>query len=225
MLASNTRRAIAGFTLIEVVVAVAVMALIGLTFLTVITNFFVTINRNNQLTEMTINSQNLLRSTVENIRFGDGVRQTNTLTDPYAPSGGWNTNNTNFVIILAVPAVDASKNYIIDPNTGIPYMNELVYYKNGTTLMRRTLTDPNAIGNSLVQSCPPANATPSCPADLELAPNVSSMVFTLYDQNGAVTSTASLARSVKINLTMQRNPGTTPLTVSNSIRVTLRNRF
>ena len=174
---------------------------------------------------MTINSQNLLRTTVENIRFGNGVEQTNKISDPNAPSGGWNTNNTNFVIVIPVPAVDSSHNYIIDPATGSPYMNELVYYKSGLTLMQRTLANGNATGNSLNTSCPPSLATASCRADRELATYVSSMTFILYDQDGAQTTDTSLARSININLTMQRNAPISPLSLSNSIRVTLRNRF
>lgn len=215
----------AGFTLVEMTVAVAVMAIIGVTFLGLIAYYFVTISRNNALAEMTITSQNLLRTTVENIRYGDGVRQTNTISDPNGPSGGWNTSNSTFVIIIAVPALDNSHNYIIDPSTGSPYMNELVYYKNGSTLMERVLANPAATGNRLETSCPPASASSSCPADPVLATYVNSMTFTLYDQNANITTDATSARSVAINLSMQRNAPGNPITVSNSIRVTLRNRF
>jgi len=215
----------AGFTLVELMVAVSVLAVIGVVFLGLIANYFVVITRNNELTEMTINSQNLLRTTVENIRFGDGVRQTNTITDPNAPSGGWNTSNTSFVIVIAVPAVDSSHNYIIDPSTGSPYMNELVYYKSGTDLMERILANPSATGNTLETSCPASLATSTCPADTQLANYVSSMTFTLYDQDAAVTTDPTLARSIKINLTMQRNAPGEPLSLYTSTQVTLRNRF
>ena len=221
----NLKSASAGFTLIEVTIAVSIMAIVGVVYLGVASNFFVVITRNNELAEMTINSQNLLRSTVENIRYGDGVRQTNQITDPNAPSGGWNTNNTTFVIIIAVPALDSTHSYIIDPSTGGPYMNELVYYKNGTTLMERKLANPSATGNRLQTSCPANIATASCPADTELATYVNSMVFTLYDQNSAGTTNPTLARSVKITLNMQRNAPGQPLNLTTNIRVTLRNRF
>ena len=225
MSANKLRHAQAGFTLVEVTVAVTVMALVAVVFLGVVTNYLVIIARNNELSEMTLTSQNLLRTTVENLRFGDGVRQTNTINDPNAPSGGWNTSNTSFVIILAVPAVDTSHNYIIDPATGSPYMNELVYYKNGLTLLKRSLANPGAAGTTIKTSCPLALATPTCPADTQLASYVSSMVFKLYDQDAALTTTPSLARSVNITLTMQRNAPGNPINVTNSIRVTLRNRF
>ena len=225
MSANNHLSRQSGFTLVEVLVAVALMALIGVVFLGMSVNYFVVITRNNELSEMTVNSQNLLRSTVENIRFGDGVRQTNQISDPNAPVGGWNTNNTNFVIIIAVPALDSSRQYIIDPSTGSPYMNELVYYKNGTTLMERKLANPNASGNKLATTCPPALATTTCTADIELAKYVNAMTFTLYDQDSKTTTTASAARSVNISLNMQRNAPGQPINLTTNMRVTLRNRF
>jgi hypothetical protein len=188
------------------------------------TSFFVVINRNNHLQELTIQSQNLIRSTVEAIRYGDGVRQNNQIPDPSVPSG-WNTSNSSFVIIIPVPALDSNNDYIINSDTGSPYMNELVYYKNGKTLMKRTLANPGAVGNRLRTSCPPASATASCPADRVLAEYVKSMSFTLYDQNAAQTSDAAQARSVKITLDMERNAPGNPITLTTSIRVTLRNRF
>jgi prepilin-type N-terminal cleavage/methylation domain-containing protein len=212
-----------GFTLVELMVVVTLVSIIGVVFLGLSVNYFVTITRNNQLTEMTVDSQNLLRSTVENIRFGDGVRQTNQINDPNAPSGGWNTSNSAFVIILAVPALDSSHNYITDPNTGSPYMNELVYYKSGKTLMERKLANPAASGNTLHTTCPSSVASASCSADIVLAQNINTMTFTLYDQDDNQTTTASQARSVKITLDMRKTSPSLHLTTT--MRVTLRNRF
>jgi hypothetical protein len=201
-----------------------VTGLVLLLFLSIVGSFYTIINRTSLISTMTIDSQDLLRSTVENLRFGNGVEQTNQITDPNQP-GGWSTSNSNFVIIIEVPAVDSSHNYIIDPDTGSPFMNELVYYKNGSTLMERILANPEATGDSLITTCPPASATPSCPADTHLADNVSSMTFTLYDQNSVVTSTPSAARSIGITLNMQRYSPVDPINLSTNIRVTLRNRF
>lgn len=226
MLGNNTYKQQAGFTLVEVLVALTVSVIVSLAVFGVATSYLTTITRTNARTEMTVSSQNLLRSTVENIRFGDGIRQNNSITDPNAPVGGWNTSNTNFVIIIAIPALDSSHNYIIDTNTGSPYMNELVYYKNGSTLMRRKLANPSATGNTLKTTCPPALATSNCPADTVLADWFKTMTFTLYDQDGTQTNSPALARSININLAMQRYSNTSrPIDLTTSLRVTLRNRF
>lgn len=214
-----------GFTLVEVMLAVALMGLLAVTFLALVTNYYALITRNNEQVEMTVASQNVLRSTVENLRYGDGVRQTNAISDPNAPAGGWNTNNSAFVIIIPVPALNASRNYIIDPSTGNPYMNELVYYKYGSTLMERKLANPSASGNMFATTCPPALATTNCPSDPVLADYVNSMLFTLYDQNASQTTQTTAARSVNISLSMHRNAPGKAVDITNSIRVTLRNRF
>jgi hypothetical protein len=214
-----------GFTIVELTVSLGVLAIIGVAFLGLVASYFVTITRNNELSSMTIASQNLLRSTVENIRFGNGVEQTNSITDANAPTGGWNTSNSNFVIIIPVPAVDSSHNYIIDPDTAEPYMNELVYYKNGTSLMQRRLANPNAAGNTMKTSCPAGQVTSSCPADIDLADYVNTMTFSLYDLDGNSTGTPTSAHSVYITLNMQRNAPGNPINLTTSMRVTLRNEF
>jgi hypothetical protein len=191
----------------------------------VITDYFMLITRNNASIDMTVSSQNLLRSTVETLRLSNGVRQTNSISDSNSPAGGWNTSNANFVIVIDTPALDASHNYIVDPSTGGPYMNELVYYKSGTSLMKRSLANPGATGTTLMTSCPPALATSTCPSDVDLADFFQSMSFNLYDQDGNGTSSPTAARSIGITLNMQRNVFGSLITLNNSIRATLRNRF
>jgi prepilin-type N-terminal cleavage/methylation domain-containing protein len=158
-----------GMTLPELMTAISLLAALSVSFLVVFTSFLVTTTKTNTTIEMTSESQNLLRILVEELRYGAGVRQTNSITDPNGPSGGWNTSNTAFVIITAVPALDSSNNYIINPSTGTAYLNEYVYYKSGTTLYKRTLANPSATGNKSMTSCPAASASSTCPADRKLA--------------------------------------------------------
>jgi len=214
-----------GFTLVELNMSITILAIIMVSLLAVFTTFLVIITRNNVSTDMTVDSQNLLRTVVEEIRYGAGVRQTNTITDANGPTGGWNTSNTSFVIITAIPALDSSNEYIIDTDTGLPFFNEMVYFKQDSTLHKRILANPAAAGNKLKTTCPSASASSSCPADIKLVDNVSSMVFTLYDQDNGATTDPLLARSVKIDLTMSRETFGAPLTLDNSIRTTLRNYF
>lgn len=215
----------AGFTLVELLITISVVATLSIGLMAIIINDFVIMTRNNQQLDMSVDSQNLLRVTVESLRYGAGVRQNNTITDANAPSGGWSTSNASFVIIIAVPAFNFSRNYIIDSATGNPYFNELVYYKSGSTLLQRTLAHPDAVGNSLKTSCPESVASLSCPADKKLTDYVKTMVFTLYDQDNDSTNDPLLARSIKIDLAMERDTFGAPLTLDNSIRITLRNTF
>lgn len=214
-----------GYTLAELNLSIFILAIIMVSIMTVFTNYFVLLTRNGVDLNMSVDTQNLLRTVTEELRYGAGVRQTNTISDPYGPGGGWNTSNTNFVIITAVPAIDANRQYIIDPILGTPYINELVYYKDGTKMYKRTLANTAAIGNIFKTSCPPASATPTCPADILLADNFQSMVFSLFDQDNNPTTNPLLARSVAINLTMQKDTFGAPLTLDTTIRTTLRNHF
>lgn len=174
---------------------------------------------------MSVDSQNLLRVTAETLRYGAGVRQNNTISDSNQPVGGWTTSNSAFVIIITVPALDTSKNYIINSDTGEPYLNELVYYKDGTKLRERILANPSASGNTLTTTCPDSVANVSCPADKLLIDNVKDMVFTLYDQDNNTTSDPLAARSVNIDLSMEKVSLGDTIAFTNTIRVTLRNNF
>jgi prepilin-type N-terminal cleavage/methylation domain-containing protein len=214
-----------GFTIPELLISISLIGIISVSLVAVILNYFVIITRNNISTDMTVDSQNLLRATVEELRYGAGVRQTNTLTDLNGPAGGWNTSNASFVIIIAVPAKDTGDNYIIDFSTGAPYNNELVYFKQGKNLYKRILAHPSAAGNTQKTSCPAAVANASCPEDRKLNDATKDMVFTLYDQDDVVTTNPLLARSIKINLQLERDTFGQPLVLNNSIRTTLRNRF
>lgn len=214
-----------GYTIPELIVAISLFGIISVAFLGLMTNYFASITRNNMFIDMTTNSQNLLRSTVEELRYSAGVRQTNAISDPNGPPGGWNTSNAAFVIIIAKPAQNASGDFIIDTATGSPFNNELVYFKSGTDLYRRTLANSAATGNTAETTCPPPSASPGCPADTKLIEHMDDMVFTLYDQDDATTTNPLLARSVKINLSMERDTFGDPLTLQNSIRATLRNTY
>ena len=214
-----------GYTLPELVFSLFLIGIISISLLSAITYYFAYITRANNFSDMTVDSQNLLRLTAEELRYGAGVRQTNTISDANAPSGGWNTSNTAFVIVIATPAKNSNRDYIIDTATGSPYNNELVYYKSGNKLYRRTLTNPSATGNSLKTSCPPASASPICPADTQLVEYLNDMVFILFDQDNSQTNDPLLARSIEINLSMLRNSLGGPLTLENNIQVTLRNSF
>lgn len=224
-MSGNTKTSQPGFTVVELLISISVIGILMISVMAVTLNYYVLISRTNLRTDMVNDSQNLLRSTVEAIRYGAGVRQSATITDPNAPAGGWNTSNSAFVIIIAVPTLDSDDNYIIDSTTGQPYNNELVYYKSGSLLYRRTLKNTSAVGNTAVQTCPPASATPGCPADTKLLENLSSMAFVLYDQDDAVTTDPLITRSVKINLSMVKDTFGNPITINNSIRTTLRNVF
>jgi type II secretory pathway component PulJ len=212
-----------GFTIAELNVTLFVGSLILLVIFAIFTNYFALITRNNVYVEMTADSQNLLRSMVEELRYGAGVRQNNTIYDANAPSGGWNTSNSNFVIIIAVPAKNNTGDYIIDTATSSPYKNEYVYYKNNGVLYKRILANPDAVGNNIKTTCPTGHTTSTCPEDIKLVENINTVTFSLYDQDDEPTNDALLARSVNIHAYLSQSVFGVTVGADNNMRITLRN--
>jgi hypothetical protein len=77
----------------------------------------------------------------------------------------------------------------------------------------------------MTTSCPADLASGSCPPDRHLIGTIDDMLFTLYDQDDAVTTDPLLARSVKIDLMLMKDTFGDPLTLDYSIQTTLRNTF
>mgnify|MGYP000648648121 CR=1 FL=1 len=222
---ARIKRNQSGMTITELVITISLIGILSIGLLTSIAYYYISVRRNQLYVNMTVDSQSLLRATVEELRYGSGVRATNTIDDPNGPAGGWNTSNDSFVIIIAQPAQDSARDYIINPLTGAPYNNELVYFKEGSTLFKRTLAHPDATDNNERTTCPKALESPSCSADSMLTDNLDDMIFTLYDQDSVVTTDPLLARSVNIYLALRRITHGNELALDNNIRVTLRNRY
>jgi len=90
------------------------------------------------------------------------------------------------VFYFDAPSVNASKSFIM--NGSSPYYDEFVLYLNGTTkqLMLRKLANPNASGDSIVTSCPAANASSTCPADAAISGDLTSVDVNYYSRSGNI---------------------------------------
>lgn len=75
-----------------------------------------------------------------------------------------------------------------------PYEDEYVLYLNGSTkqLMVRSLANPSANGNRLLSSCPPANASATCPADKVIASNIASIDTRYFSRTGNLIDWTSI---------------------------------
>lgn len=218
----------AGFTIPELVVTLSVFGILSVAMMTAIVNYYSTIVRNNIAINMTVTSQNFLRTTVERIRYSSGVSSTNSLSNTAqggtTTAGFWNTGNTNFVIVIQVPAIDqVTSEQIVSSATGDTYLNELVYYRESNNLKLQTLAaNTGADGtNSLSSTC--SVAQPGCPGDKIILEDLDTISFVFYDKNIDVTPTPDEAKSIYITLTTSRDSFFDPVELTNSIRVTLRN--
>lgn len=213
-----------GFTIVEVIIAVGVSTILAGTLFTVTLYYYANALQSQITTEMALESQVILTQLVDDIRLADSIASTNTISDTYAPTGGWMTNDPSNIIIIQSPALDSNRNIIYDTNTGSPYSNEFIYYSSGTNMNKRILKNVDAAGNTAVTTCPSANATATCPADRTFSKRLSNLTFTFYDASNVTTSDATLARSVSLNVDMSEKVFGKTLTLSNSTRTTLRNQ-
>lgn len=199
----------------------AIAGILIVSVLTVTLFFYGNVIRGNLQARLAVESQNILRSVVEDLRISSGIRANNTITDPSV--GGWSTSNSSLILIVASPAVDSSNNFIIDTSTGYPYQNEIIYFANGGRLYKRFLAHPDASGNKLKTSCPAASSSPSCPPDVILSSNFETMNFVFYDQDDNITTTLPQARSIGLAVMVKRKSFGKDLKFDNKIRITLRN--
>ncbi len=210
-----------GFTIVELLLSVSVASIVSVLMVAALVFMYGSLIAEQTRSSMVLESQLFLRRMVEDIRVANEVLVTNTIPDTYDPPGGWLTDDPANILIVTQPAVDVSKDFIYDTDTGYPYQNELIYFGSGSTMYRRTLSNTNATGNAAVTTCPLGTA--NCPPDVQLTSHLQNLLFTFYDADDEVTADASLARSVELTVNLTRKVYGKDLDVTNTTRMTLRN--
>lgn len=94
------------------------------------------------------------------------------------------SGTTTPLIYFSQPALDSSKNFIM--NGTQPYQNEYVLYLDGSSkqLLLRTLANTDAPGNAAVTSCPPSATSSTCPADRIIAEDLASIDMRYFSRAG-----------------------------------------
>lgn len=209
-----------GFTITELLIAVAVSAIASLLIVSAFIFIYGSIIREQTRTAMIQQSQLFLRRMVEDIRVASEIRTTNTISDTYQPSG-WTTSDPANILITTQPATDSDNNLIYDPVTGYPYYHEIVYFGLNGSMYRRTLRNSNALASVQQTTCP--SGTSGCLSDIDLVGNLENMLFEFYDTNNAVTAVPEEARSVRITINLKKSIYGQDIRTTNTTRVTLRN--
>ncbi len=150
-------------------------------------------------------------------------RPVDEITDSYAPAEGWQASPTILLtkqflrahganqasepaITLQPDCIDAAPFYMA-------YFTTTNAYNNLNSLYKRQLIPPvNMLcdDSTSMQTCPPENTQPHCPADELLSDRVSDFSLQYLDASGAVlpvfdptsTATPETATSVRISLTI-----------------------
>jgi Tfp pilus assembly protein FimT len=93
-------------------------------------------------------------------------------------------SNISPVFYFQAPSTDTSRNFIMNGTQW--YQDEFVLFLDGSSksLKLRTLVNPSASADRLKSTCPPAQASASCPADKILAENVASVDTRYFSRSG-----------------------------------------
>ena len=213
-----------GFTMVELMVSIGIATVLASVLFAITFTYYADVLRARSTALLATESQQVLRSLVEDIRLADAIGSTNTISDANGPTGGWATNDPSDILIIQTPAINSNRDILYDPDLGVPYSNEYIYFKNGTTIYRRVLKNPTPTDNTAVTTCPAASATSACPADKLLSANINNLSFTFYDEDGNTTANATLAESVLLTVNLSKKSFGKNITFTNSVRVALRNR-
>ena len=127
----------------------------------------------------------------------NSVEDNNVLAaDPGDPSGkSWkiihayrglieNNSGATPVLYFKQYSTDSSQNILFDDL--LPYEDDYIVYMDASSkqLRVRVLANPDAPGNATKTSCPPAIATPTCPADRILANDVTGVDMRYFTKAG-----------------------------------------
>jgi len=212
-----------GFTLIELLVVMIIMGVLSLSLANFITNWLQASTLAQDRASLLTNAETALDTVTNDIKLSGDADENNRWADANGPDGnqfGWTSGSQ--VLVLAKAAVDGSNNIIFsDPAKYISQKDNEIYYLSGATLYRRTLAS-NSSNDAAVTTCPPADATQSCPADETVATGVTSLAFTYYDADENTVSPSD-ARSVQVAITLSKTEDNKTISASYTTRMVFRN--
>lgn len=194
-----------GFTLIELITVMAVtMILMGMIVAFTIDYWGNSANLQADLQtfDSRLNAEDELRQLLtpsDGLIIQNSIPDLHTLApDPTIPSGqfwtpihaipgNYTTGSSGTItpiLYFRRPSEDKSHNIVM--NGAVPYDDEYVLYLDGSTqsMLLRTLANPNVVNNNATTSCPPSQASGSCPADKTIIDNLTSVDLRYFSRSG-----------------------------------------
>lgn len=223
----NKRRNQYGYTLVELIVATAIMSLLIIGIMTFLVDTMVNNSVRTAKADLLREAQLALDVMVKDIRLSSHAVEFNSVPDENSPdavaTGGIGWASDAGTLVLDTAAEDADGDIIFANETNfISEKNNIIYYVEDGTLYKRTLAN-EVDDNAAVTSCPPEEASTSCPADRLSIKNVQSLVFKYYDGENNETDPPN-ARSVEILLNLHTVKYGRDVDVTYSTRTVFRNR-
>lgn len=215
-----------GYTLIELIVATAVMSILLLGIMGFLVNTMVNNAARTARADLLREAQLALDVMVKDIRLSSGVLTNNSIEDSNSPNAGataglgWESDGDT--LIIASTAEDTSRAIIFEDDTHyLTAKNNIVYYVEDGVLYKRSIAAdfPN---NATRTTCPPEEADDDCPADRLSVRNVQGLQFRYFNANDEEVD-PDQARSVEMTLTLHDEPYGRPVDVSYTTRTVFRN--
>lgn len=210
----------AGFTLVELMVAIAIMSILlvavigaGLSWLN---QFAVGSARQT----MTIDAQAALSQMSDDIRQSRGILVENIETDPNAPTnpGKWRTSTSQLVFGKTPYHTDGTGLYDV-PAMFYGKPDSIVYYIRDGVLYRRTIpADYTGNVTKPIITCS-GPTTGGCLTDRRILTNVSAVQFTYFDASNNSGADPASTKSLEVNLTTTRQQSGQTITVKDKIRI------
>jgi prepilin-type N-terminal cleavage/methylation domain-containing protein len=222
-----------GFSMIEVLIAISLSGLLLLVLGNFVTNGIRSANQDYNQTVVLVNTKAAVETVARFVREARSVQSSNSQPDDHAPGAPGNlyswsgSAGSGGTLILAIPSRDTSNNLIyIDGLHNNLYTDDVIFYLDAAThrLYKRVIANTAATGNKAVTTCPPAAATPSCPADSVIVEDVANLTTSYIDSNGATITTPSGTEAVNFTVTESKIIGPRTYTSSYTTTATLRNK-
>jgi prepilin-type N-terminal cleavage/methylation domain-containing protein len=211
-----------GYTLVEVAIALAVTAILIFSILDFTTNMLVQYTATTTRAQLLGEAQTALDIVNNDIRLSASADQNNRWEDDNAPAGGFSWQSDGDTLVLATAVEDNEDNIIFaDPAQYISQKNNIVYYLSSGSLYKRVIAAP-VVDNSATTTCPPAEATQTCPADKKLLQNVSSFQVKYLDGNNNEVIPPE-ARSIELTAELYTEEFSQPISVSYTTGMVFRN--
>jgi len=215
----------AGFTLVELLITMVLMAILSLTLPNFIANWLQASNIEQNRANLLTNAETALDTISNDIRLSGAADLNNRWSDSHAPNSpadNYSWKSDGDTLILARAASDSSQNILFsDPAKYISQKDNVIYYLTGTTLYRRVLKSDD-VNDAAITTCPPASVTATCPADRVVATGVSAFSVGYYDADENTVAPTD-ARSVQLSITMQTKVGGKTISASYATRMVFRN--
>lgn len=229
-----------GFTIIEVILATVMAAILMTIFAQFIASGLASYTREQTKTILQANTKQAVESVAKDVRAGKMVETINTQSDVNSPAPvplGWISTSgavspNSDTLVMAVPSrkSDGSLIYLDGQHNSI-CTDDVVYYIDASSkiLYRRFITATGSscnatAGNVGVTTCPPAASSSSCPTDAKVVEDVATFSTNYYDSAENSTIIPGNAYAVKITLTQTQTKGNRTFQSSYSTIASLRNK-